>query len=435
MFNSRPLSGSVSHVWAYLTGSEKGAEEYYLGSGEATAEVFGKGAERLGLDAMDKETFANLAKGLSPDGGQRLIQTQNGKHTIGIDVCASADKSVSVAMIGATPDQRDMIQACWDEAFDASLEYIQDHARLCRVPVRSPAMAGERLVTKGPRQGEASRTQGSATERVPGELVGMVVRHTTSRPSDEQIERGTPPDVHLHSHGFGLNMAWVPDENCPEGGKWRAIDDHDIKKLRQSLEHRTQGEFARLLEDRMGAKIEYSTDQAGNTRWRLAGIDPRACEFYSTGSRKVENEKRDFEQRVGRPPTPSELRDIAREHRRPKESGWDHDRQPQWDAYAHGLTEAGLAVPKLRFGPIRERAPLAEREAQLRERLLASNGLCGNDALFYRDTIAPAVARCAVGLGLSPTELEDFTQRFQRSPDLTLERAVGEEPNRFDLLS
>jgi conjugative relaxase-like TrwC/TraI family protein len=435
MFNSRPLSGSAGHVWAYLTGSEKGAEEYYLGRGEAVAEVFGKGAERLGLDRMDAQTFANLAKGLSPDGSERLIQTQNGKHVIGIDVNASADKSVSVAMIGATPAQRDMIQSCWDEAFDASLEYLQEHARLCRVPVRSPAEAGERLVTKGPRQGEVAKTQGSATERVPGELVGMVVRHTTARPTPEQSERGTPPDVHLHSHGFLLNMAWVPDENHPEGGKWRAIDDHNIKKLRQSLEHRVQGEFARLLEDRMGAKIDYSTDQAGTTRWRLAGIDPQACEFYSTRSRQIEAEKRDFEQRVGRPPTPSELRDIAREHRRPKESGWDHDRQPQWDAYAEGLRQAGLELPKLRFGPIQERAPLAEREEALRERLLASNGLCANDALFYRDTIAPTVARCAVGLGLSPTELEDFTQRFEASPDLTLERAVGSEPGRFDLLS
>ena len=235
MFNSRPLSGSVGHVWAYLTGSERGAEEYYLGRGDATAEVFGKGAERLGLDHMDAQTFAHLAKGLSPDGGQRLIQTQNGKHVIGIDVNASADKSVSVAMIGATPAQRDMIQGCWDEAFDAALNYIQDHGRLCRVPVRSPAEAGERRVTKGPRQGEFVRTQGSATERVPGELVGMVVRHSTARPSDEQIERGTPPDVHLHSHGFLLNMAWVPDEGHPEGGKWRAIDDHNIKKLRKSL--------------------------------------------------------------------------------------------------------------------------------------------------------------------------------------------------------
>src|SRR4051794_2996178 len=402
MFNSRPLSGSVSHVWAYLTGSEKGAEEYYLGQGDATAEVFGKGAARLGIDAMDKDTFANLAKGLSPDGSQRLIQTQNGKHVIGIDVNASADKSVSVAMIGATPAQRDMIQACWDAAFDASLEYLQEHARLCRVPVRTPAEAGVRSVTKGARQGEVSKTQGSATERVPGELVGMVVRHSTSRPTDEQIERGTPPDVHLHSHGFLLNMAWVPDENSPEGGKWRAIDDHNIKKLRQSLEHRVQGEFARLLEDRLGAKIDYSTDQAGTTRWRLAGIDPRACEFYSTRTREIEAEKRGFEERVGRPPTPSELRDIAREHRQPKESGWDHDRQPQWDSYAHGLTQAGLKVPTLRTGPIHERPPVAEREAELRERLLASNGLCGKDAVFYRDTIAPAVARCAVGLGLSP---------------------------------
>ena len=148
MFNSRPLSGSVGHVWAYLTGSEKGAEEYYLGRGQGTAEVFGKGAERLGLSAMDPETFANLARGLSPDGSTRLIQTQNGKHVIGIDVCASADKSVSVAMIGASDTQRAKIQACWDEAFAAALDYLQDHGRLCRVPVRSPAMAGERTGTR-----------------------------------------------------------------------------------------------------------------------------------------------------------------------------------------------------------------------------------------------------------------------------------------------
>jgi hypothetical protein len=139
---------------------------------------------------------------------------------------------------------------------------------------------------------------------VPGELVGVVVRHSTSRPTAEQTERGSPPDVHLHSHGFLLNMAWVPDAGRAEGGKWRAIDDHNIKKLRQSLEHRTQGEFARLLEDRLGARIDYSTDQGGTTRWRLAGIDPRACELYSTRSREIEAERRSFEQRAGRPLPP-----------------------------------------------------------------------------------------------------------------------------------
>jgi uncharacterized RDD family membrane protein YckC len=170
-------------------------------------------------------------------------------------------------------------------------------------------------------------------------------------------------------------------------------------------------------------------------RWRLAGIDPRACELYSTRSREIEAERRSFEQRAGRPPTPSELRNVAREHRRPKESDWDHDRAPQWDAYAEGLRQAGPGVPKLRTGAAPDRAPLAEREEALRERLLASNGLCADDALFYRDTIAPTVARCSVGLGLSPAELEDFTRRFETGPDLTLERAVGESQGRFDLLS
>src|SRR5512144_1347927 len=434
MFNSRPLSGAAGDIWRYLTGHEQGIEEYYLGTGEATGEVFGKGAERLGLDSIDKASFANLAQGLSPDGSQRLIQNQNGKHVAGIDVTASADKSVSVAMIGATDDQREIIQACWDEAFDAALGYLQDHGRLCRVPVRSPTQAGERTVTKGPRKGEACRTKGSDTERVPGELVAVKVRHSTSRPTEEQIERGTPPDVHLHSHGFLLNMAWVPDESSKDGGKWRAIDDHNIKKLRQTLEHATQGEFARLLEERLGAKIDYSTDQSGTTRWRLAGIDPRACEFFSTRSREIETEKRAFEQRAGRPPTPAELRDLAREHRRPKDSAWNHDRSPQWDAYAEGLRAAGLSVPKIKTQHGESRT-LEEREAELRTRLLGAGGLCNEDALFYRETISPTVVRCAVGLGLSPTEIAAFTRQFEAGPDLTLERKVGDEPRRLDLLS
>src|SRR5512147_71170 len=157
MFNSRPLSGAAGDIWRYLTGHERGIEEYYLGRGEPTGEVFGKGAARLGLDSIEKESFANLAQGLSPDGSHKLIQSQNGKHVAGIDVTASADKSVSVAMIGATDDQRAIIQACWDEAFDAALEYLQGHGRLCRVPVRSPAQAGDRTVRKGPRKGEACR--------------------------------------------------------------------------------------------------------------------------------------------------------------------------------------------------------------------------------------------------------------------------------------
>ena len=54
MFNSRPLSGAAGDIWRYLTGHERGIEEYYLGRGEAAGEVFGKGAERLGLDSIDR---------------------------------------------------------------------------------------------------------------------------------------------------------------------------------------------------------------------------------------------------------------------------------------------------------------------------------------------------------------------------------------------
>lgn len=391
MFNSRPKKNSSAEIWRYLRGYDKGNEEYYLGPGEsegqaegqpAQGELFGKGAERLGLSSIDKKTFSNLARGFSPGGSHQLIQTQNGKHVPGIDVSASVDKSVSVAMIGASEAVRGQIQAGLDDAFDAALRYIEENAALCRPPVRGPPRRGKRRVKKGARRGEVCRTQGSDTERVPGELVVMKVRHSTARPTTEQIERGTPPDVHLHNHGFIFNMAWVPDENEKDGGKWRAIDDCGIKKLRMTLEYVFQGEFARLLEDRLGLEIDYDRDVAGDIRWRLRGIDPAACEFFSTRSREIEAQRREFEQRCGRPPTKWEVRDIALERRRPKDPNFDHDHAPRWASYAEGMTRWGLGVAELAPRPPLARKPVVERESELRERLLGPGGLCRDDALF-----------------------------------------------------
>jgi hypothetical protein len=230
-------------------------------------------------------------------------------------------------------------------------------------------------------------------------------------------------------------MAWVPDENHLDGGKWRAIDDHGIKRLRMSLEHLVQGEFARLLEERLGADIDYDRDLSGTTRWRLTGIHPAVCEFFSTRSREIEAQRRAFEERCGRPPTQWELRDIARERRRPKDPNFDHDRAPRWPSYAEGLARAGLGLPKFTRGPSPVRPPVEEREAELRERLLGAGGVCRDDALFYRETIGPAVVRAAVGVGLSPAAIAGFTRRFEASDDLTLERKVGQAASRHDVFS
>src|SRR5512135_2526171 len=430
---SRPMGsgGGARYDWRYLTGQHLGAEEYYLGrdrTGErVTAEAFGRGAEVLGLERIDAGTFANLHAGLAPDGSRRLIQTQNGKHLSGIDVSLSAPKSASVAMLGATEEERRILHEAWHEAARTGAEVLQRRARVARVPMRSPTEAGLRVYKTGPKRGQPCKTQGSEVTWQPAGLVGMIVDHSTARPSQANQSKGDPPDLHLHSHLWLANMAVCSD------GRIRGINDRGIKRELRTVEAAVQAEFARLIEDRLGWKIDYHTDQRGDTRWEIAGVDPRLRQAHSTRSAEVAALARGFEDRHARPPLPSELRDLARTHRRAKDTSHDHDHAPRIDDYRAAAQRDNLPLP--RFEHTGQRASIAEREAELTRRLMAPSGLCREDALFYRESIEPAVLRCAAGLGLSPDQLIDYTQRLAQSPELTVERKVGDDPSRFDLLS
>ena len=159
---SRPMGGTgIDYDWRYLTGTQCGAEEYYLGAEHSptiTAEAFGKGAVVLGLETIDEATFAHLHAGYTPDGSRRLIQTQNGVHITGIDVSLSAPKSASVALLGASETERQVLHEAWHEAARAGAEVLQRRARVVRVPVRSPTEAGVRVYKSGPNKGQPCKT-------------------------------------------------------------------------------------------------------------------------------------------------------------------------------------------------------------------------------------------------------------------------------------
>src|SRR5512146_3247751 len=420
----------IDYDWRYLTGTQCGAEEYYLGAEQPatiTAEAFGKGAAVLGLETIDAATFAHLHAGYTPDGSRRLIQTQNGVHITGIDISLSAPKSASVALLGASEEERQVLHEAWHEAARAGAEVLQRRARVVRVPVRSPTEAGTRMYKSGPNKGQPCKTQGSDVEWQTAGLVGLLVDHSTARPSEANITRGDPPDLYLHSHLWLANMAVCSD------GRIRGINDRGIKRELRTVEAAVQAEFARLIEDRLGWKIDYHTDQRGDTRWEISGVDPRLRQAHSTRSAEVAGLARGFEQRHGRPPLPSELRDLARIPRRAKDTNHDHDHAPRIDDSLAAAQRAHLPLP--RFEHTGRRASVAEREAELTRRLMAPSGLCRQDALFDRDSIEPAVLRCAAGLGLSPDQLVDYTAKLLRSPELAAERKVGDEASRFDLFS
>jgi hypothetical protein len=79
------------------------------------------------------------------------------------------------------------------EAFRASVheahEMVHDEAKVCRISVKKPSVAGRRVCVTGPRKGEEAKTQGSVTRRVTAELMSMEpVIQFAARPTDESDE-------------------------------------------------------------------------------------------------------------------------------------------------------------------------------------------------------------------------------------------------------
>lgn len=397
---SRPLAGGPG-VFAYLTGEDPDAREYYMARGSGHGEVWGAGARRLGLEQITRDQFDQLAQGRSLDGTTQLIQTQGGKHSAGIDVTFAPPKSVSEALITATPEEREAITTAFVESVKVGFARMEQEARVARVPVRTPELAAV--------GGRATKTQGSATERVSAELIGFVATHHTARPTPETVERGSPPDPHLHVHVFVFNQAWVPDANYPAGGKWRAVDDWGIKRQAEERDAEVMGEFARRLEN-LGYRLDYHETKKGQIRWELAGSDPNVRQFFSTNSRRAEGLARELERKLERPATDAELRDALRMSRLPKDrlQEWE----PRWGDWADAAARAGVKLQ--RYEPELGRVPPSAevRLQELRDRLASPSGLCRDDATFTAASVRPTVARCAVGLGFTPDELADFSQRF-----------------------
>ena len=69
----------------YLDTVARGAEEYYIGSGEAPGRWLGRGAERLGLTGdVAGYQLRRVLNGAGPD-GRPLLSSKGPKHMAGFD--------------------------------------------------------------------------------------------------------------------------------------------------------------------------------------------------------------------------------------------------------------------------------------------------------------------------------------------------------------
>jgi conjugative relaxase-like TrwC/TraI family protein len=399
-FQAKQLASIGGDLWGYLVGGREQADYYLRADGtpcEATAELHGQLWTRLGLERLDRAAFGRLAAGCHPVSGERLIKTSHltkadpatgrrvsagGFHVPGIDCNLSPPKSVSALLPFVSHQQRDELERAHLAAVRVTLEELERRVAACR-----PTVNGEQVHT-------------------PGELGVAVFTHHTSRPTAEvAAEPGRPPDPQLHSHAFVFNLAFCQ-------GRWLAVDSRPIYQFATTAEAIYACQLAAELQ-RLGYQLVWRPTRTGRA-WELQGVDRRLLQLFSSRHRQLERAVADFQVRRRRPPSLRERCRLAARDRAPKTSAC---RAPHWPAYRAVLYRHGLEAPTVHRARYRQPVSLAEREAAVRARLLAPDGLTGQDATVDQAALTKAVYQAATGL-LDATQASRFLERFLTGPDL-----------------
>ena len=404
-FSAAAVASIGGDLWGYLEGGQAHADYYLDPNGIPTSgrvELHGGLFERLGVTNLDRDVFVRLAAGCHPVSGERLVQTshvptsltdpssgrvivEGGFHVPGIDCNFSPPKSVSALLPFLSAEGRAELEEVHLAAVRGTLRELEAQVPLCR-----PTVNGEQV-------------------HAPGELGIAVFTHHTSRPSPEVgAQPGRPPDpqLHSHSHAFLFNLAWCQ-------GRFLAIDSKPLLRFASTVEAIYTCELAAQLQQ-LGYRLRWQQTRRGPI-FDLEGVDPRVIELFSSRHRHIQQLADQFQAARGRPPTPIERRHLAARDRAPKTAACH---APHWPTYRQVLRDRGLPEPP----PHRHRhrpapVPLAEREAAVRARLLAPDGLTRNDATFDSASLTKTAFQAAAGL-LNVAETRRFLERFLAGVDL-----------------
>jgi hypothetical protein len=244
-----------------------------------------------------------------------------------------------------------------------------------------------------------------------GELAMASFTHHTSRPSPEVAsEAARPPDPQLHSHVFVFNLAWC--EPRPGQGRFLAVDSRPVFQFGATAEAIYSCELAAQLQQ-LGYRLDWHQTRKGRV-WELAGVDQQVLDLFSSRHRHIDQLAARFQAEKGRPPTKLERRRLAQQDRLAKTEGC---RAPHWPAYRQVLDRHRLGAPMPERTLVDVPAPLADREATMRARLLGPDGLTGQDAIFDEGTVTRMVFESATGL-LTAEEAAGLLERFLQGPDL-----------------
>lgn len=248
-------SKGAGNVVAYMK-----ATEYYRGGSEAflgPARWKGLGATLLELDEGPKadQHFEKLLAGMHPHNrGEKLTRNaQAAGRRMGIDLTFSADKSVSLLLAMAKPEERQLILDAHRQAVDAAMGYLTQEAY--------------------------SRTgaQGTGKREPLDAPVMRQVDHFDSREGDPN----------LHTHCVLLNLNWCED------GQWRSIEMEPLIQAKHSAGALYRAHLAEGLRG-LGYAIESTREQDADERetgqvWhRVAGIGAALRNEFSKRRKAIE---------------------------------------------------------------------------------------------------------------------------------------------------
>lgn len=336
---------------------------------------------------------------LDPETNKQLMLPT---HTAGYDISFAASKDISEYLI-AHPEDIGIVRECLLAAVDKAMTVaVEEHARLVRVPVKTPSEVGART----------TKTQGSATQRLTADgLIWWTTFGAAARPTEEAGNRGYGADPHLHVHCFLSSMAW-------SDGRWRKIDGAELMRTADYRRDVAEVELSRLLEER-GIRIAYSdVDRKGRRLQTIEGSKAENCRFFSTNSERKWKLQDEYLAKYHRKMSDQEL-DLAMQVTKGDKSEAakvaDRGEAEQYELWRRAMIKAGLSLDMPARGVPVAYPNLHDQIAELHRRLESSEGLnryCEDAAIFGHDAVLPATMRAGVGLGLEPEVLRTLAQDY-----------------------
>ena len=353
----------------YLSTVAEGAEEYYVGSGEAPGRWLGRSAAALGLEGRVEGYALREVLDGSDGRGQRLIGRQGRDRMPGFDCTFNAPKSVSLIFALGSPEIRKDVSAAHDAAVDAAMAVFEDEAARAR------------------------RGRGGAEIVRAGGFVAAAFRHRTSRSGDP----------HLHTHVVVANLAQV-------GQRWTALDGRQLYAWCRTTGFLYEAHLRAELTRRLG--VEWERPRRGIAD--IAGIPRRVIDHFSQRRRQITEHMADLGSLGGHA-----AQVAAYATRKAKDASVPYQALKAWwieRAAALGVDQESLqALCDITTRQQPTRTDLAAEE--LFTRLDAPNGVTENQPTFDRRSVIRHICDLTTA-GASTDEVLRLTDAYLESPEV-----------------